>query len=117
MKFKVDENLPGEAAEALRQVGHDASTVGEQGLSGGHDAVLVGVCRQEGRALLTLDLNFADIRLYPPQNYAGLVVLRLRRQDKPYVLQVVDRLIPMFDEEVLEQRLWIVEDNRVRIRE
>ncbi|MDW8327781.1 MAG: DUF5615 family PIN-like protein [Anaerolineales bacterium] len=117
MKFKVDENLPIEAAEALRQAGHEASTIGEQGLSGGSDSAVAQVCQQEGRALMTLDLDFADIRAYPPQDYPGLVVLRLRRQDKPYVLQIMARVIQMLNEATLEKKLWIVEDDFVRIRE
>ncbi len=32
MRFKVDENLPAEVAEALRALGHDADTVEEEGL-------------------------------------------------------------------------------------
>ena len=34
MKFKIDENLPTEAADLLRSAGHDAVTVGEQRLGG-----------------------------------------------------------------------------------
>lgn len=117
MKFKLDENLPIEAAEALRQAGHEAVTIGEQGLGGGSDSAVAQVCQQEGRALVTLDLDFADIRVYPPQDYPGLVVLRLRRQDKPYVLQIMTRVIQMLAETMLDKRLWIVEDNHVRIRE
>jgi uncharacterized DUF497 family protein len=32
MKFKIDENLPVEAAESLRQMGYEATMVLEQGL-------------------------------------------------------------------------------------
>jgi hypothetical protein len=34
MKFKVDENLPVEAAVLLREAGHDAATVHDQNLRG-----------------------------------------------------------------------------------
>jgi hypothetical protein len=34
MKCKVDENLPVEAAEDLRQAGHDSTTVADQQLAG-----------------------------------------------------------------------------------
>ncbi len=37
MRFKVDENLPKEAAELFRQSGHDAQTVGEEHLVGHPD--------------------------------------------------------------------------------
>jgi len=92
--FKVDENLPVEVAEYLRQAGYDTETVGEEGISGTSDAVLAEVCQIEKRVLLTLDTDFSDIRAYPPEQFSGLVVLRLRRQDKPSVLKVVARLIP-----------------------
>src|ERR1051325_6342596 len=103
MNFKIDENLPVEAAELLRHAGHDAITVLEQGLAGSADVNLASVCQEENRALITLDVDFADIQAYPPAQFSGLVVLRLRRQDKPYVLQTLTRLIQMFSTEALER--------------
>jgi predicted nuclease of predicted toxin-antitoxin system len=117
MRFKVDENMPIEAAEALRRAGHDAATVLEQRHGGGTDAQLAAFCQREGRILITLDMDFADIRAYPPAEFPGLVVLRLRQQDKPYVLSVVAGMMRLLDREPLERHLWIVEETRVRIRE
>ena len=37
MRFKLDENLPAEAADLLREAGHDAATVLEQEMSGETD--------------------------------------------------------------------------------
>jgi len=116
MKFKVDENLPIEVAEMLRQVGHDATTVLEQHLGGSDDAQLAALCQLESWILVTLDLDFSDIRNYPPAEYPGLVVLRLRQQDRPYVLDVFVRLVQVLRQEPIEGRLWIVEENRIRIR-
>ena len=82
MKFKVDENLPIEVAQLLREAGHDVYSVHEEGQVGVKDHVLAKVCQSENRAMVTLDTHFADIRTYPPQNYSGLIVLRLARQDK-----------------------------------
>jgi len=117
MKFKVDENLPVEVAELLRQANHDAITVQEQHLGGSADSDVALVCQQERRILVTLDMDFADIRAYPPEQYLGLIVLRLKRQDKPYVLEILSRLVQILPNEPLERRLWIVEEKRIRIRE
>jgi len=38
-----------------------------------------------------------------------------KRQDKPYVLSVVSRLINILLKEPLHGHLWIVEEGRVRI--
>jgi hypothetical protein len=61
-------------------------------------------------------MDFADIRNYPPAEFPGLIVLRLRQQDKPYVLDVLTRLVQVIRSEPLEGHLWIVEESRVRIR-
>jgi len=48
MKVKVDENLPREVADLLRDAGHDAITVGAEGLSGGSDGTIAATIRREG---------------------------------------------------------------------
>jgi predicted nuclease of predicted toxin-antitoxin system len=116
MKFKIDENIPNEVAELIRQTDYDAATVLEQNLGGSADTDIASLCQKERRVFVTLDTDFADIRAYPPKQFYGLIVLRLKRQDKPYVLQIFTRLIRMFPDEPLERRLWIVEEGRIRIR-
>lgn len=83
MRFKVDENLPLEVAEMLQQAGHDAATVLEQHLGGSDDAQLAALCQLEGRVLVTLDMDFSDIRNYPPAEFPGLIVLRLNNRTNP----------------------------------
>ena len=46
-----------------------------------------------------------------------MIVLRLARQDKPRVLDALARALPVLDREPLAKRLWVVEEDRVRIRE
>ena len=74
MKFKIDENLPVEIAALLRDAGYEATSVVDQGLGGSADPDIAAVCRKENRALVTLDMDFADIRTY---QHSGLIVLRL----------------------------------------
>jgi predicted nuclease of predicted toxin-antitoxin system len=116
MRFKVDENLHPDVAEFLRQHGHDALTVYDQGLQGHTDQDIAQVCRNELRALVTVDLDFTDIRVYPPQDYSGIVVLRLNDLSRPSTLRVLARVVSLFDTEPLVGHLWIVDESRVRIR-
>lgn len=116
MRFKLDENLPVEAAAVLREAGHDAATVLDQNMRGEPYAGVAAACQREARILVTLDTDFADIRAYPPGDSPGILVLRLRRQDKPHVLSVVRRLLPLMAREPLAGRLWIVDGDRVRVR-
>lgn len=80
------------------------------------DYELADRCRQEGRILVTLDLDFADIQTYPPKAFPGRIVLRPRLQDRDHVISIVARLIRLVEEEPLANRLWIVEEDRIRIR-
>jgi predicted nuclease of predicted toxin-antitoxin system len=116
MKFKIDENLPSEVADLLSQAGYDTATVIGQALGGHPDADIATVCQREQRALVTIDTDFADIRAYPPRLFAGLIVLRLKQQDKLAVLQVITKILPTLTTEPLAGQLWIVEERRIRIR-
>ncbi len=117
MRFKIDENLPVEAAEMFAVAGHDAMTIHDQRMVGNPDPIVATVCQTEGRALVTLDLDFSDIRAYPPIDYHGLIVLRPRTQAKPAVLGLISQIIPLLNSEPLHGNLWIAEENGLRIRE
>jgi predicted nuclease of predicted toxin-antitoxin system len=117
LKFKVDENLPTEAAELLASAGHDAVTVHYQRMVGQPDTNVAAICQREQRVVVTLDLDFADIRAYPPSDYSGIIVLRLRLLGKFHVLSVLQHLLPVLQHEPLAGKLWIVDESSVRVRE
>ena len=68
MKFKCDENLPQNASDILKEAGYDTTNIWEEELTGCEDKVLIEKCKFEDRILISLDLDFADIRVYPPRN-------------------------------------------------
>jgi len=116
VEFKIDENLPVELAVMLKTAGYGASTVVEESISGAPDEPLAQVCVRGNRILVTLDLDFSDISTYPPADYPGFIVLRLRRQDKPSVMAVFQQVLGRLQQNPLANELWIVEEQRVRIR-
>lgn len=115
MDFKVDQNLPEEVVQILRGEGHDARNGYEEQLGGRPDPEISAAVTRESRALITLDLDFADIRSYPPEQYSGILVFRLHRQDRPAVLRALRSILPLLQKESLTGRLWIVTDTSVRI--
>ena len=117
MKFKVDENLPVECAEYLQAAGYDSETVAAEALSGSQDPVLFDHCKKEDRILVTLDLDFANVQVYPPRTHAGVVVLRPPNQDKRTLLSIARRLSEILPSRSPKGQLWIVEADRVRVRE
>ena len=116
MKFKIDENLPIEAAAALREAGFDVETIGDEAMSGATDETVARRARLETRVLVTLDLDFANIHAYPPGKHAGIVVLRPKVQDKGTVVDYV-RILAVIKHRSPEGELWIVQRDRIRFRE
>jgi predicted nuclease of predicted toxin-antitoxin system len=116
MNFKIDENLPGEFVDLLLTAGHSSETVAQENLAGADDAVVAKICQEENRILLTLDLDFSDIRRYPPGAFPGFVVLRPNSQDKLHLIQVLSSVLPLLSTEPIQNRLWIVDESGVRVR-
>ena len=117
MKFKCDENLPKTACEILKKAGYDATDIWEQKLEGCEDEFLIEKCKKEGRILISLDLDFSDIRTYPPRNSPGIIVLRLKKFNIQQINEKIRQLIKTLVRESPEKKLWIMEKSKVRIRE
>ena len=73
-------------------------------------------CDNEKRTLVTLDIDFSDIRTYPPRDHEGIIVLRVGNQSKKHVLEVFKRILPLIAQGPIQGRLWVVEETAVRIR-
>lgn len=116
MRAKIDENMPVDAVRLLGEAGWDTSTVHEEHLVGAADQRVIDACQREDRVLFSLDLDFGDIRRYPPEAYPGIVVLRPVEPDRETVLALLATALPAFAHEPIRQRLWIVEPNRIRVR-
>lgn len=118
MKLKLDENLGRSARDELAGGGHEVATVPEQSLSGATDDALIEACRAEGRALVTLDLDFANPLRFPPERYAGIAVLRAPPQiSAAILLALVKTLAGALEKEQLAGHLWIIEVGRIRVHE
>ena len=117
MRFKLDENMPRLARAPLESHGWDVHDVHEEGLGAALDQPIQEACEREGRILVTLDTDFADTRRYNPGRSPGVIVLRPRDQSIRAILQCLDGAIRALATERIEATLWIVEPERLRIRD
>lgn len=115
-RVKIDENLPREACEVFFRAGIDAVDVHEQRLSGAVDPAIAAVCRVERRAYVTLDVGFANIRTDPPDDHAGIVVLRVESQDRKTILALLEKVAAALGELDPAGRLLVVRETGIRIR-
>lgn len=116
MRVKLDENLSRHLKLVLEAAGHDVATVAEEGLLGKLDAAVGKAARDEGRMVFTLDVEFADLRKYPPGHHPGIVLFRPRTMGPLEVTRFVAAFIKATDLESVKSCVVVVERERVRVR-
>lgn len=116
MKFKIDENLPTELAEVLRAEGHQAETVEDESLVGASDRCLLEQVKVEAAVFLTMDKGVADVRIHPPSEFEGIVLLRPASTGRCSVLSFMRRHLPALLHTPLRGRLVVISESGIRAR-
>jgi predicted nuclease of predicted toxin-antitoxin system len=115
LRFKLDENADPRWREPLEQAGHQVSTTAEESLNGRADGIVAATCQELGLCLITVDLDFSQIVNYPPEKYAGIIVLRHPRPTLTGMRDLVRQVAVAVNQESPAGQLWIVEPGRIRI--
>jgi predicted nuclease of predicted toxin-antitoxin system len=118
MHFLIDADLPRSIGDLLRSYGHEATDVRDIGMRSALDTAIAQHAQREGWCLLTGDFDFSDIRVYPPSEYAGIVVLVIPPTvTSLYITQLLESFLRQTHfVEQLPGKLAIVEAGRVRLR-
>jgi len=116
MKFKLDENLPLEIADAFRSAGHEIDSVHDEALTGASDEKILAAIQIEGQILLTMDKGIADIRRFPPAEYPGIVLFRPASSGRGEVLRFVQEALTDLLSTDIAGRLVIVSRRGIRTR-
>lgn len=117
MRIKLDENLPGELADDLRRLGHEVDTAFGERLAGRPDAWIAEAARRDERCLFTLDKGLGDLRRFPPDSYAGIVVFRLAVKGRRSVRRsILKAMRGIATHEPLARALLVVTESSIRIR-
>ena len=116
MKLKLDENLSCHLKPALAAMQHDVATAADEGLLAHPDTEVAAAAREEQRMLLTLDVDFADIREFPPGSHPGIVVFRPPALGPLAVNRFVEQFVRDADLRSFAGCLAVVEVGRVRVR-
>jgi predicted nuclease of predicted toxin-antitoxin system len=116
--FLVDASLPRATAPLITAAGLRATDVRDIGLGTVDDRQIANHARHCGLCLMTRDGDFGNILDYPPQDYAGIVVIDAPEPaSRNVVLQMVERFLQQLPHLVeLRGRLAIVEVARIRLR-
>ena len=118
MRFLLDANLPRSAVALMESFGHAVEFLRDSDFSSASDEIVIERARSTRSVLITRDLDFADVRRYPPHLYHGILVLRLPDTAiAKDIVAVLERFLaePLFVQS-LPHRLAIVNASQVRFR-
>jgi predicted nuclease of predicted toxin-antitoxin system len=114
--FLFDENLSPRQAARLRARGYDAVAVVEIGCSGASDPIIRSNAIAMNRILVTLDADFGNILRYPVVGTPGVIWLRLHPPTEKAISEALDRVIDKLGAQGLEEKLIVVDEDKIRIR-
>lgn len=101
---------------ALREARHDAVHLIEQGLHRLPDNAILRKAFEEGRILITFDLDFGDLLAFSRSSLPGVIIFRLHNQTPLNVTRRLFDLLSMEGPRIKAGALVIVEDSRYRVR-
>ena len=116
LKFLVDACVDVRLARWLRDQGHDARHLHDEGLHKLPDETIFAKAIAEGCVVITHDLDFGEIAALTRGHKTGVIVFRLHN---PRIARLTERLSAILPDCVTALRdgaVVIVEDSRHRVR-
>lgn len=116
LKFLADECVGLPTIDLLRNLGYSVLTVKELKLGGKDDFGILKCAIKQRRILVSEDLDFGNIILYPPKLHHGIILLRFRHRLEDSIHAVLSGLLNELTSKDFKKTLIIVDPGKYRIR-
>jgi len=116
MKFLADMGISPRVVDELRQKGYDAVHLQEQGLGRMLDPGILRKAQDEGRVLLTHDLDFGELLAASGGDLPSVIIFRLKDMRAPNVSLYLFNLLAQQSEALEKGAICSVTEHKVRIR-
>lgn len=120
LRFLADHCISNSIVQTLRDANHNVLRLRDVLPAESPDAIVIAKAQDLDSILLSLDGDFADIVTYPPARFKGIIAIQMRNH--PEILpKVLARLVGYLQlqpsMEHYRRKLFVVDVNRIRIRE
>ena len=112
IKFLIDENIGSNVESFLIKAGYDAKRV----VSGSKNGEVVHIALIEKRVLITHDIHFSNILMYPPNKYCGIIRVRIHPPSANKVIPALQGLLEKVAADGFNRKLFILEENGFRVK-
>jgi predicted nuclease of predicted toxin-antitoxin system len=116
VKFLADMGVSMSTATSLRDAGHDAVHLRDEGLLKLEDSEILDKARSESRIVLTFDLDFADLLAASGEKLPSVIIFRLRNQTPSSVRPRLFEIVSECETDLNAGAVVVVEETRYRVR-
>ena len=118
LSILVDQNVPPEVVEFLRQARPDwmIKHTSHLGLRRATDETIFNQAQETGSIVITFDEDFADARMFPVGSHAGVIRLRVWPTTVEQAISALHRLLQTVPESQWPGSLIIIDIQRIRVR-
>jgi len=116
MKFFADHCAYSVTVKFLRALGYKVETAKEAGLEVAEDTEILQHARDTDAVLITNDLDFANIILYPPSSPMSIIVLKISKATIPQVHAVLRHMLKDIPSDRFRGALFVIDHNKYRVR-
>jgi len=119
IKFLIDECVLNKTKQILEELGFSTISLKELGKMSASNGEVLNSAKNHKAVLITNDLDFANLALYPVGSHRGIIVLR-PRSETPQTIEKVNQTLKRFLKKVppskIEKSLIIIDHNKYRIK-
>jgi predicted nuclease of predicted toxin-antitoxin system len=116
MKFLADMGISPRSAAFLCRQGHDAIHLHDAGLDRLSDANILSKALDEGRVVLTHDLDFGDLVAASGARLPSVVTFRLRNMSADHVNRYLQLILADYQERLIAGAVISVTEGQIRVR-
>ena len=116
MKFLADMGISPRTVAFLGELGHDAAHLNDLGLARLPDSKILAKARQDGRIVLTHDLDFADLMAASGDALPSVVIFRLRNMRPSRVNMTLQEVLANYGDKLQAGAIISVREGRAMVR-
>lgn len=120
LRFFADHCISNFIVRMLRDAGYEVFRLRDYLPTDSSDSAVISKAQELNSILVSLNGDFADIVLYPPTNYKGIIALQVRNHPEiiPQLMEVLENYLSGHTDMVnYKGKLLLVEVHRIRVRE